>query len=152
VTGGCSLAAPVLGVAAADAPRAKEAIDAHTHFYRTPWPDTMPAKQREAAFARPCLPDDLITVARAAGITGTVVVESSPDLDDNQWLLDLAARDPFIRGVVGRIDPAAADCRVLTAGARRAAGIVRGGPAAVRQQLADLDAVELVGRRHRRGG
>jgi hypothetical protein len=36
VTGGCSLAAPVLGVAAADAPQAKEAIDAHTHFYRTP--------------------------------------------------------------------------------------------------------------------
>ena len=109
VTGGCGLAAPVLGAAAADAPQATDAIDAHTHFYRTPWPDSMPPQRREAAFARPCLPADLIPVARAAGITGTVVVESSPDLDDNQWLLDLAAREPFIHGVVGRIDPAAAD-------------------------------------------
>jgi|688.fasta_scaffold63857_3 L-fuconolactonase len=109
VAGGCSLASPLIRAAAAEAAPLTDAIDAHTHFYRSPWPDTMPAKQREAAFARPCLPADLIPVARAAGITGTVVVESSPDLDDNQWLLDLAAREPFIRGVVGRIDPAAAD-------------------------------------------
>ena len=109
MAGGCGLAAPVLNAAEPDAAHATDAIDSHTHFYRAPWPDSMPRQQRDAAFARPCLPSDLIPVARAEGVTGTVVVESSPDLEDNQWLLDLAAQEPFIRGVVGRIDTATAE-------------------------------------------
>lgn len=110
LAGGCGLASPLLRAAAASpVATLEEAIDAHTHFYRTPWPDSLPVKQREAAFARPCLPEDLIPAARAAGVGGTVVVESTADLEDNQWLLDLAAKEPFILGVVGRIDPAAAD-------------------------------------------
>lgn len=107
VAGGCGLAAPVFG-ATPPAAASGDAIDTHTHFYRTPWPETMPKRQRDAAFARPCRPEDLIPEARAAGVGGSVVVESSPDLEDNQWLLDLAAKEPFIVGVVGRIDPAAA--------------------------------------------
>jgi predicted TIM-barrel fold metal-dependent hydrolase len=111
--GGCGLALPALAlpplapVSASAAEAGPEIIDTHTHFYRTPWPETMPQKQRDALFTRPCLPADLIPAARAAGVTGTVVVEASPDLEDNQWLLDLAAKEPFILGVVGRIDPAA---------------------------------------------
>jgi len=34
-----------------------------------------------------------------------VVVEASPWVEDNQWLLDLAAREKVIVGVVGRLDP-----------------------------------------------
>jgi L-fuconolactonase len=110
LAGGCGLAGSCLAAAAARAPEiGPDAIDAHTHFYRTPWPETMPQAQRDAAFTRPCLPQDLIPAARAAGVGGTVVVESSPDVEDNQWLLDLAAKEPFVVGVVGRIDPAAAD-------------------------------------------
>lgn len=106
--GGCGLALPALAPASGPAVEAApEIIDTHTHFYRTPWPETMPQKQRDALFARPCLPQDLIPTAREAGVTGTVVVEASPDLEDNQWLLDLAAKEPFILGIVGRIDPAA---------------------------------------------
>lgn len=109
VAGGCGLAAPALGAAPPPARPGGDAIDAHTHFYRTPWPETMPEKQRDAAFKRPCLPEDLIPAARAAGVGGTVVVEASPAIEDTQWLLDLAAKEPFVLGVVGRIDPAAAD-------------------------------------------
>jgi len=108
VAGGFGLAAPVLG-ATPPAPTDAVTIDTHVHFYRTPWPETMPKQQRDAAFARPCRPEDLIPEARAAGVGGAVVVESSPDLEDNQWLLDLAAKEPFVVDVVGRIDPAAAD-------------------------------------------
>lgn len=108
--GGCGLALPALA-AAVEPPvdREAEIIDTHTHLYRTPWPETMPQKQRDALFTRPCLPDDLIPAARAAGVTGTVVVEASPDVEDNQWLLDLAAKEPFFLGVVGRLDPASDD-------------------------------------------
>jgi L-fuconolactonase len=34
---------------------------------------------------------------------GTVVVEASPWLEDNQWVLDLAAHDAFIVGFVGNL-------------------------------------------------
>jgi L-fuconolactonase len=38
-------------------------------------------------------------------VTGTVVVEASAWLEDNQWILDLAAQDPFITGFVGNLTP-----------------------------------------------
>jgi len=38
-------------------------------------------------------------------VVGTVVVEASGWLEDNQWLLELAERDPFIVGVVGHLEP-----------------------------------------------
>jgi L-fucono-1,5-lactonase len=37
---------------------------------------------------------------------GAVVVEASPRLEDNQWVLDMAANAPMIVGLVGRLDPA----------------------------------------------
>jgi L-fuconolactonase len=36
-------------------------------------------------------------------VTGTVVVEASPWVEDNQWVLDLAAKEPFIVGLVGNL-------------------------------------------------
>ena len=41
------------------------------------------------------------------GVTGTVVVEASKWLEDNQWILDLAAAEPFIVGFVGHLEPTA---------------------------------------------
>lgn len=83
------------------------AIDAHTHFYDptrpqgVPWPD-----KRNKLLYRPVLPDEFKQLTRPQHIGGTVVVEASPWVEDNQWLLDLAEREPFLVGVVGRLDPA----------------------------------------------
>jgi len=80
-------------------------IDCHTHFYdpsRTegvPWP----GKQDKMLY-RTVLPAEFKRLAQPLGVVGTVVVEASPWLEDNQWLIDLAARDPFVRGIVGRLD------------------------------------------------
>jgi predicted TIM-barrel fold metal-dependent hydrolase len=41
-------------------------------------------------------------------VTGTVIVEASEWIEDNQWLLDLAKDDPWIVGIVGRLDPSVA--------------------------------------------
>ena len=38
-------------------------------------------------------------------VTGTVIVEASSRVEDNTWLLELAAGDPFIVGIVGRLEP-----------------------------------------------
>lgn len=81
-------------------------IDAHTHFYDptrpqgVPWPD----KQDEVLY-RPVLPPEFKQLTNGYHVTGTIVIEASPWVEDNQWLLDLSAREPLIVGVVGRLDP-----------------------------------------------
>jgi L-fuconolactonase len=79
-------------------------IDTHTHFYdptRTqgvPWPP-----RDDKLLYRPVLPKDYRAPPVPRPVPGTVVVEASPWLEDNQWVLDLAAHDPFIVGFVGNL-------------------------------------------------
>jgi predicted TIM-barrel fold metal-dependent hydrolase len=40
----------------------------------------------------------------ALGIKGVIEVEASPLLEDSQWVLDLAAREPIILGTCGDIE------------------------------------------------
>jgi L-fuconolactonase len=79
-------------------------IDAHQHFWsyaaaEYPWIGA--GMER---LARDYLPADLRPAAAAAGIGGTVAVQARQSLAETRWLLDLAARDPLIRGVVGWVD------------------------------------------------
>ena len=81
-------------------------IDTHTHFYDpsrpqgVPWPE----KDDEILYRR-ALPEDYKALAVPEGVTGTIMVECSPWVEDNQWILDLAAADPFIVGLVGHLEP-----------------------------------------------
>lgn len=87
--------------------KAIRAIDAHTHFYDPTRPEGVPWPGKDdKRLYRPVLPKEFLEVAGKHGVVETVVVEASPWLEDNQWLLDLAAREKCIVGVVGRLDPA----------------------------------------------
>ncbi|OLP62005.1 amidohydrolase [Xaviernesmea oryzae] len=79
-------------------------IDAHQHFWRLAarageWPPPS-----LAAIYRDFAPEDLIPQLKAAGVDGTVVVQSLPKGEDTRFLLDLAERHDFILGVVGWVD------------------------------------------------
>jgi predicted TIM-barrel fold metal-dependent hydrolase len=52
------------------------------------------------------LPNRYEAITAPFGVVGAIVVEASPRLDDNQWILDVAADEPVIVGLVGRLDPA----------------------------------------------
>jgi len=79
-------------------------IDTHTHFYDPSRPEGVPWPPRdEKRLYRTVLPKDYRAVPVPLPVTGTVVVEASPWLEDNQWVLDLAAHDPFIVGFVGNL-------------------------------------------------
>jgi predicted TIM-barrel fold metal-dependent hydrolase len=83
------------------------AIDAHTHFYDPTRPQGVPWPGKEdKVLYRPVLPEEFKQLTRPQHIGGTIVIEASPWIEDNQWLSDLAAREPFLVGVVGRLDPA----------------------------------------------
>jgi predicted TIM-barrel fold metal-dependent hydrolase len=96
-------------VSADDKPKL-EIIDTHTHFYDPTRPEGVPwpGKDDKTLFRR-VLPDEYKKLAGPLGVVGTVVVEASPWVEDNQWLLDLAAKEDFLVGIVGRLDTASDD-------------------------------------------
>lgn len=79
-------------------------IDAHQHFWKLgeragEWP---PAEL--AAIYRDFYPEDLEPLLKTAGVDGTVLVQTMEREADTAYMLDLAARHDFIRGVVGWTD------------------------------------------------
>jgi len=79
-------------------------IDTHTHFYDPARPQGLPWPPRDdPVLYRTVLPKSYLALATPQKVTGTVVVEASPWVEDNQWVLDLAAREPFIAGFVGNL-------------------------------------------------
>jgi L-fuconolactonase len=81
-------------------------IDTHTHFYDptrvggVPWPP-----REDPVLYRPVYPAEFNRLASPWGVTGTVVVEASPWVEDNQWILELAEREKSIVGFVGQLTP-----------------------------------------------
>ena len=83
-------------------------IDTHTHFYDPTRPEGVPwPNPNDEVLYRRVMPEDYKALAVPEGVTGTVVVEASKWLADNQWILDLAAEEPFIVGFVGHLEPTA---------------------------------------------
>lgn len=80
-------------------------IDTHTHFYDPTRPQGVPwPKPTEAFLYAPFMPDKFRAVTAPLNVVGTVVVEASPWVEDNQWLLDLAHTTPEIVGIVGNLN------------------------------------------------
>jgi len=82
-------------------------IDAHQHFWQIgqhdctwPTPD-LPAIYRDFGVA------DLLPLAKFAGVTGSVLVQSQQSDADTDYLLATAAQSDFIKAVVGWVDLAA---------------------------------------------
>lgn len=87
-------------------------VDVHTHFYDPSRPQGVPWPSKTDSFLyRTVMPKDFRETTRACGDVRTVVVEASPWVDDNQWLLDLAKDEPTIVGVVGNLRPGTQDFR-----------------------------------------
>lgn len=81
-------------------------IDTHTHFYDPARPQGVPWPGKgDKVLYRTILPADYRAQPVPQPVTGTVVVEASPLVEDNQWILDLAAKDKFIVGFVGNLKP-----------------------------------------------
>jgi len=74
------------------------------HFYDPSRPQGVPwPPKNDALLYRRTLPDDYRAQPVPQRADGVVAVEASPWVEDNQWILDLAARDPLITGFVGNL-------------------------------------------------
>ncbi|MFH6998765.1 amidohydrolase family protein [Flavobacterium sp. FlaQc-57] len=79
-------------------------IDSHQHFWkfdpvRDSWiDDSMKKIQRDF------LPDDLLPLLQENQFSGCVAVQASQSEDETNFLVDLASKNDFIKGIVGWVD------------------------------------------------
>lgn len=79
-------------------------IDSHQHFWkfdpvRDSWID-----ETMAVIQRDFLPEDLEPLLKENHFEGCVAVQASQSEEETHFLLDLAAKNDFIKGVVGWVD------------------------------------------------
>ena len=96
-------------VESAAAPVASRVVDTHTHFYDPSRKQGVPWPPKGSPLFRTVLPEDWLAVALPHGVRETVVVEASAWLEDNAWILDLAAQEKSIVGFVGHLSPQEVD-------------------------------------------
>jgi len=81
-------------------------IDTHIHLFDPRRPQGVPwPKKSNTVLYQPALPERYRKIAAPLGIVGAIEVEASPWLEDNQWVLDVAAKDTIIVGTVGDLEP-----------------------------------------------
>ena len=79
-------------------------IDAHQHFWSAPL-DRYPWMTDDLArIRRPFGPQDLAPLLKSNGVDRTVVVQARMDAEETRELLDLAAKNTFVAGVVGWVN------------------------------------------------
>ncbi len=76
-------------------------IDAHQHFWHYDAAEYGWIDDKMASLRRNFLPSDLSSEITQAGVAGVISVQARQTLEETNWLLDLAAENSFIRGVVG---------------------------------------------------
>jgi predicted TIM-barrel fold metal-dependent hydrolase len=80
-------------------------VDTHIHLFDTTRPEGVPWPAKDAAIYQPALPARYRKIAEPLGVRAAIEVEASPWLEDNQWVLDIAARDTIVVGTVGDLEP-----------------------------------------------
>lgn len=79
-------------------------IDAHQHFWVFNKTGYNWIDDRMQVLKRNFLPADLQPELTKAGMSGSVVVQARQSVEETRWLLQLAGKYDFIKGVVGWVD------------------------------------------------
>ena len=86
-------------------------IDTHIHLFDPRRPQGVPWPDKNSSIYQPALPDRFRRLTQGLNVVGAVEIECSPWLEDNQWVLDIAAKDTIIVGTVGDLVPGQPDFR-----------------------------------------
>jgi L-fuconolactonase len=80
-------------------------VDSHIHLFDVSRPQGVPWPPKDSPIYKSALPGRFRKLAAPLGVAGAIEIECSPWLDDNQWVLDIAAHDPIIVGTIGDLEP-----------------------------------------------
>lgn len=86
-------------------------IDAHQHFWRYNPSEHGWMTDAMQGLKRDYLPADLQPLLKRTGVDGTVAVQARQNVQETEWLIDLANEYDDIKGVVGWVDLQAPDLR-----------------------------------------
>jgi L-fuconolactonase len=104
-------AAAAVTLPSADAAPSMPVIDCHIHLFDVNRPQGVPWPAKTDPIYKTALPDRFRKIAEPFGVVGAIEIEASPWLEDNQWVLDVAAKDKIIVGTVGDLEPDKPDFR-----------------------------------------
>ena len=79
-------------------------IDAHQHFWKYSPEEYTWINDEMQVLKRDYLPEDLKPQVTKYGFHGTVAVQARQSIAETRWLLCLAEKNEFIKGVVGWVD------------------------------------------------
>lgn len=79
-------------------------IDTHQHFWRFDAVRDAWITPEMSLLRRNFLPDDIAPAMRSTGIDASIAVQADQSEAETDFLLDLAAHFPMVRGVVGWVD------------------------------------------------
>src|SRR6266699_1590775 len=92
-----------------DAGHSHPILDTHIHFYQASRPGGIPWPPANSEIYGDVLPPNYKAVAIPNGILASGVVEASPLVEDNQWILNLLGHDSFFPFFVGQLEIGSAD-------------------------------------------
>ncbi len=84
-------------------------IDSHIHLFDVSRPQGVPWPPKDSSIYQSSLPDGYQKLTAAYGVVGAIAIECSPWPADNEWVLSIAAKAPIIVGMIGNLEPGAAD-------------------------------------------
>jgi len=79
-------------------------LDAHQHFWQYSATEHVWMTDAMGALKRNFLPPDLKPLLAVNGFDGSIAVQARQSLEETRWLLELAEKHHFIKGVVGWVD------------------------------------------------
>jgi len=91
-------------------------IDAHQHFWNFQPQEYTWMTEGMKALKQDFLPHDLEPLLQNTNFNGSIAVQARQSLKETNWLLDLANKSNFIKGVVGWVDLRSSDIRNILSG------------------------------------
>jgi len=79
-------------------------IDTHHHFWNYSAKEYDWINDDMKAIRKDFLPPDLLKEIKAAGVDGAVSVQARQTVEESDWLLGMAEKNDFLKGVVGWVD------------------------------------------------
>jgi L-fuconolactonase len=79
-------------------------LDSHQHFWQYELPKHEWIDDEMSAIRRDFMPSDLGPILAANGVDGCIAVQADQTLAETRFLLDIATKHDFVKGVVGWID------------------------------------------------
>ncbi|MBS1803408.1 MAG: amidohydrolase family protein [Acidobacteria bacterium] len=79
-------------------------LDAHQHYWKYSTADYGWISDNMAPLRRDFLPQDLQPLLTSEGFDGSIAVQARQSLEETRWLLELAAHNDIVKGVVGWVD------------------------------------------------